>query len=186
MKRCAWVGDDGLMIKYHDTEWGKPEKRDRKIFEFIILEAFQAGLSWKTILNKRKNFAEAYDDFDYKKIAKYLEPKQKKLLQNQGIIRNRLKIDAAIKNAQSFMRVQKEFGSFSKYIWDFVDGEPIDSKLKTHKQMKSKTSLSEKISLDMKKRGFKFCGPTIIYALIQAIGMINDHTVDCFRYKELK
>ena len=184
-QRCFWVSDDPLYIEYHDTEWGVPVYEDDKLFEFLILETFQAGLSWITILKKRENFRKAFDDFDYQKIANYSEDKYEELLQNEGIIRNKLKIKATITNAQLFMKVQQEFGSFSKYIWSFVDGNPIKNKFEKREEVPATTELSDAISKDMKKRGFKFVGSTVIYAHMQATGMVNDHTTDCFRYHEV-
>ena len=184
-KRCFWVSDDPLYIEYHDNEWGVPVYDDDKLFEFLILETFQAGLSWITILKKRENFRKAFDNFDYKKIAKYSEGKYEELLQDAGIIRNKLKIKATITNAQLFMKVQEEFGSFSKYIWDFTNGKPIINKFKKREEVPATTELSDAISKDLKKRGFKFVGSTVIYAHMQATGMVNDHTTDCFRYHEV-
>jgi DNA-3-methyladenine glycosylase I len=183
--RCPWCGTDPLYVEYHDTEWGVPVYDDKTLFEFLILESFQAGLSWITILRKRENFRKAFDDFDYKKIATYPESKIQELLQNQGIIRNKLKVGAAVSNAQAFMEVQKEFGSFSNYIWGFVDGKPIKNNLKSMKEAPATTPLSDKISKDLKKRGFKFMGSTVVYAHMQATGMVNDHLVDCFRNNEV-
>lgn len=185
IKRCAWVGNDPLYIKYHDSEWGIPVIDDGKLFEFLVLETFQAGLSWLTILKKRENFRKAFDNFDYKKIALFNDGKYEKLLQNEGIIRNKLKIKATISNARKFMKIQNEFGSFSNYIWKFVNHKPIVNKFKKIDEIPAKTNLSEKISKDLKKRGFKFVGPTVIYAHMQATGMVNDHTIDCFRYDEI-
>lgn len=179
IKRCDWPKDDPLYIKYHDEEWGKPVYDDQKLFEFLMLESFQAGLSWITILRKRENFRAAFDNFDYKKIANYSEKKQEDLLQDAGIIRNKLKVKAAISNAQAFIKIQEEFGSFSKYIWGFVDEKPIDNKFTSMSDMPAFTPLSDKISKDLKKRGFKFVGSTIVYAHMQATGMVNDHIVDC-------
>jgi DNA-3-methyladenine glycosylase I len=184
-QRCPWPSDDSLMIKYHDKEWGVPLHNDRKLFEFLILEGFQAGLSWRTILHKRENFREAFDNFDFNKIAKYNRKKINSLLKNEGIIRNKLKIEAAITNAKAFLQVRKEFGTFDKYIWSFVNGKPIQNKFKSLKELPAKTKLSDKISDDLKKRGFKFVGSTIVYAHMQATGMVNDHVVRCFRYKEI-
>ncbi|MGG6230249.1 DNA-3-methyladenine glycosylase I [Tenacibaculum sp. SDUM215027] len=184
-KRCFWVSDDPLYIEYHDTEWGVPVYDDDKLFEFLILETFQAGLSWITILKKRENFRKAFDNFDYKKIAKYSEDKYEELLQNAGIIRNKLKIKATITNAQLFIKVQEEFGSFSKYIWSFTNGKPITNKFEKREEVPATTELSDEISKDLKKRGFKFVGSTVIYAHMQATGMVNDHTTDCFRYHEV-
>jgi len=183
--RCPWCGSDPLYVAYHDTEWGVPVYDDQTLFEFLILESFQAGLSWITILRKRENFRKAFDDFDYNKIASYPESKIQQLLQNEGIIRNRLKIRAAVTNAQAFMEVQMEFGGFNKYIWGFVDGKPIKNNLKSMKEALATTPLSDKISKDLKKRGFKFMGSTVVYAHLQATGMVNDHLVDCFRYQEV-
>jgi len=183
--RCKWAGSDPLYQKYHDLEWGIPVYDDERLFEFIILETFQAGLSWNTILRKRENFRIAFDQFDYKKIALYNEEKENELLQNQGIIRNKLKIKAAISNAQAFINIRKEFGTFSKYLWAFVDGQPIQNQFKTQNELPAKTALSDKISLDLKKRGFKFVGSTIVYAHLQACGLVNDHLITCFRHKEL-
>lgn len=183
--RCPWCGTDPLYVTYHDTEWGVPEFDDKTLFEFLILESFQAGLSWITILRKRENFRKAFDGFDYNIIANYPESKVEKLLKNQGIIRNKLKIRAAITNAQVFLEVQKEFGSFSNFLWGFVDGKPIINKLKNKDGVLATTPLSDKISKALKKRGFKFMGSTVVYAYMQAVGMVNDHLIDCFRYKEV-
>jgi len=185
-KRCDWAGKDPLYIEYHDTEWGTPVYDDETLFEFLLLETFQAGLSWITILKKRENFRKAFDNFDYQKIANYSEEKYGSLLLDAGIIRNKLKIRSAIKNAQLFMEIQKEFGSFSTYIWSFVDGKPLVNKIKLMKDIPATTALSDHISKTLKKRGFKFVGSTIIYAFMQATGMVNDHAVDCFRYDEVK
>ncbi len=178
--RCAWCKGDALYEKYHDEEWGKPVYEDQKLFEFLLLETFQAGLSWITILRKRENFKKAFDSFDYKKIAKYDEAKIDELLQDTGIIRNRLKVLAAVSNAQAFMKIQDEFGSFSKYYWSFTDGKILDNKFTSLSQVPATTPLSDKISKDMKKRGFKFVGSTVIYANMQATGMVNDHIADCW------
>ncbi|MEX2350264.1 MAG: DNA-3-methyladenine glycosylase I [Flavobacteriaceae bacterium] len=183
--RCPWCGTDPLYVAYHDTEWGVPVYDDKVLFEFLILESFQAGLSWITILRKRKNFRKAFDDFDYKKIAVYSESKIQELLQNEGIIRNKLKVRAAVSNAVAFMKVQEEHGSFSNYMWGFVDGKPIKNNLKSMSEVPATTPLSDKISKDLKKRGFKFMGSTVVYAHMQATGMVNDHLVDCFRYNEV-
>lgn len=182
--RCPWCGDDPLYVAYHDTEWGVPVYDDDKLFEFLILEGMQAGLSWLTILRKRENFRKAFDNFDAKKIAAYKAPKLKKLMQDAGIIRNRLKIEAAVKNARGFLAIQKEFGSFSEYMWAFVGNKPLVSRLSSYKKAPASTALSDKISKDLKKRGFGFVGSTIIYAHMQATGMVNDHEMSCFRYKE--
>jgi len=183
--RCGWTITDPLMIEYHDNEWGRPQHDDRKLFEAVILDGFQAGLSWKTILLKRENFREAFDNFDAKKILKYGDKKVQELLNNAGIIRNRLKIAASITNAQAFLEIQKEFGSFDKYIWQFTDHKTKVNKWKSLNEMPASTLESDAMSKDMKKRGFKFCGTTICYAFMQAVGMVNDHTVDCFCYEEL-
>jgi len=186
VKRCNWCGNDPIYIKYHDTEWGVPVYDDSKIFEFLLLETFQAGLSWITILKKRENFRKVFDNFDYQKIANYSEKKIEELKLDAGIIRNRLKIKAAKTNAIAFMKVQKEFVTFSKYLWGFVNGKPIQNNVKSTGELPANTPLSDKISSDLKKRGFKFVGSTIVYAHMQAIGMINDHTTKCFRYKEIR
>lgn len=179
VKRCAWPKDDELYMKYHDEEWGKPVYDDETLFEFLMLESFQAGLSWITILRKRENFRAAFDNFDYKKVANYSEKKHEELLQDAGIIRNKLKVKSATTNAQAFIKIQEEFGSFSKYIWGFVDGKPIDNRFTSMSDMPAFTPLSDKISKDLKKRGFKFVGSTIVYAHMQATGMVNDHLIDC-------
>lgn len=183
--RCGWCVGDALYEAYHDEEWGVPVYQDHKLFEFLILETFQAGLSWITILRKRENFRNAFDNFDYKKIAQYQQDKIDVLLQNTGIIRNKLKIQATITNAQAFMDVQKEFGSFSNYIWRFVDGKPLKNNLKHHKEAPATTPLSDALSKDLKKRGFKFVGSTVVYAHMQATGMVNDHEIGCFRYDKV-
>ena len=181
-KRCFWVTESKLYQEYHDHEWGEPVYDDETLFEFLFLETFQAGLSWITILIKRENFRRAFDNFDYRLIANYDEDKFQELLQNQGIVRNRLKIRAATTNAKLFMEIQKEFGSFSKFIWDYVRGKPIINHFKNRDEVPATTELSDRISKDLKKRGFKFVGSTIIYAFMQATGMVNDHTIDCFKY----
>ncbi|WP_396142941.1 DNA-3-methyladenine glycosylase I [Flavobacterium sp.] len=181
--RCAWCEKDDLYRDYHDNEWGKPVYDDEKLFEFLILETFQAGLSWYTILKKRENFRAAFDNFDYKKVANYGEEKVQELLQNAGIIRNQLKIRGTISNAIAFMEVQKEFGSFSKYIWNFTEGKPIENNRKSLKEVTATTPLSDEISKDLKKRGFKFVGSTVVYAHMQATGMVNDHVMDCWTQK---
>jgi len=183
--RCGWCGTDPLYMEYHDSEWGVPVYDDEKLFEFLILETFQAGLSWITILRKRENFRQAFDNFNYKKIALYGENKYNDLLLDAVIIRNKLKIKATITNAQAFLDVQKEFGSFSKYIWNFTGGVPIINKHKDLSQIPANTELSDIISKDLKKKGFKFVGTTVIYAHMQATGMVNDHTEECFRYHEV-
>ena len=178
--RCAWCEKDDLYRDYHDNEWGKPVYEDDKLFEFLILETFQAGLSWYTILKKRENFRKAFDNFDYKKVAQYNEEKVQELLQDAGIIRNKLKVRGTISNAIAFMEVQKEFGSFSKYIWNFTDEKPIENNRKSLREVPSTPPLSDAISKDLKKRGFKFVGSTVVYAHMQATGMVNDHVVDCW------
>ena len=185
VKRCNWPKDDSLYIEYHDKEWGVPVYKDRKIFEYLLLETFQAGLSWITILRKRENFRKAFDNFNYQKIAHYSDIKLENLTQNTGIIRNKLKIKAAKTNALAFIKVQKEFGTFSKYLWGFINGQPIHNTFKRMHEIPAKTTLSDKISSDLKKRGFKFIGSTIVYAHMQAIGMVNDHTTNCYRYNEV-
>ena len=183
--RCGWCKGDALYETYHDQEWGVPLKNDDNLFEFLILETFQAGLSWITILRKRENFRNAFDQFNYKKIASYDENKIQSLLQDKGIIRNKLKVRATVTNAQEFMKIQNEYGSFSAYIWAFVDHKPIKNKVKNYKDAPGNTALSDKISKDLKKRGFKFVGSTVIYAHMQATGMVNDHELNCFRYNEV-
>ena len=181
--RCAWVNKDQDYIDYHDNEWGKPVYDDETIFEFLILETFQAGLSWYTVLAKRENFRKAFDNFDLLKVANYSEEKMATLAEDTGIIRNKLKIKATVTNAQAFIKVQEEFGTFSKYIWGFVDGKPIDNKPKTLSEVKATTPISDALSKDLKKRGFKFVGSTVMYAHMQATGMVNDHVMDCFTRK---
>ncbi len=185
MSRCNWPGDDSLMIKYHDEEWGAPVHNDKLLFEYMLLDAFQAGLSWRTVLHKRENFRKAFDNFNPEKIAKYGKAKYKNLLKDTGIIRNRAKINAAIINAEKFLEIQKEFGNFDKYIWQFVGDKPVINKFKKLSSIPAKTKQSDDMSKDLKKRGFKFVGSTICYAFMQAAGMVNDHLVDCFRYKKL-
>lgn len=182
--RCFWVSDSQLYIDYHDKEWGTPVYDDETLFEFLVLETFQAGVSWITILNKRENFRTAFDNFDYQKIAKYPESKFNDLMQDTGIVRNKLKIRSAISNAQLFIEIQKEFGSFSKFIWSYVDGKLIINKFYKREEVPATTAISDKISKDLKKRGFKFTGSTIMYAYMQAVGMVNDHTTDCFKFSE--
>jgi len=183
--RCEWCLKDDLYRDYHDKEWGVPVYDDRVLFEFLILEGVQAGLSWHTVLKKRENYRKAYDNFDPVKVAAYDKQKVGELLQNEGLVRNKLKIAASITNAQRFLEVQKEFGSFSNYIWGFVDHKPIVNQFKSMKEIPATTPLSDQISKDLKKRGFKFVGSTIIYAHIQATGMVNDHVVSCFRHGEV-
>ena len=178
--RCGWCEKDDLYRNYHDKEWGKPVYDDQTLFEFLVLESFQAGLSWYTILKKRENFKLAFDDYNYQKIATYSDEKIEELMNNAGIIRNRLKILATISNAKNFMEVQKEFGTFSKYIWGFVDGKPLNNQPKTLKDVPATTEISDALAKDLKKRGFKFLGSTVVYAHMQAIGMVNDHVVDCW------
>jgi DNA-3-methyladenine glycosylase I len=183
--RCGWAGTDPLYVAYHDQEWGVPVHDDRVLFEFLILEGMQAGLSWSTILRKRENFRLAFDGFDPIKIAAYEEGKVAELLNNAGIIRNKLKVRAAVDNAQAFLKVQAEFGSFDKYIWQFVGGRPIINAWQTMSEIPAQTSEAVLLSKDLVRRGFRFVGPTICYAHMQATGMVNDHVVDCFRYQEL-
>ena len=185
-RRCPWPSaDDSLYLKYHDQEWGVPVYNDRKIFEFLVLETFQAGLSWRTVLYKRKNFEKAFENFKPEKVAKFNATKVKKLLSDPGIIRNRLKVAAAISNAKRFLEVQKEFGSFSKYMWGWVGGKQIHHKVKSLKSLPVFTNEALAWSKDLKKRGFKFLGPTVVYSHMQAVGMVNDHFVSCFRYKQI-
>ena len=186
IKRCAWPSNDPLMIAYHDEEWGTPLHDDRKLFEFLVLEGMQAGLSWSTVLRKRENFRKAFHGFDPVRIARYRQRDVERLLSDAGIIRNRLKIQAAITNAQCFLEVQKEFGTFDAYIWGFVGGRPIKNRFKSLSEIPAVTPESEVLSKDLKSRGFKFVGPTIVYAHMQATGMVNDHTVDCFRYRQVQ
>ena len=183
--RCAWCTNDLLYIRYHDNEWGVPVHNDRRLFEFLVLEGAQAGLSWITILRKRAAYRKAFDNFDYNKVANYNERKIQALLKDEGIVRNRLKIRSAVQNANAFLKIRDEFGTFNKYIWEFVDGKPIRNKWKSIKQIPARTELSDILSKDLKQRGFTFVGSTICYAHMQATGMVNDHTVDCFRYQEL-
>ena len=185
MERCPWPGVDEMYIKYHDEEWGVPVHDDRKHFEFLVLEGAQAGLSWATILKRRDNYRKAYDNFDPAKVAKYDDAKVAELLANAGIIRNRKKIESSINNARLFLEVQKEFGSFDNFIWSFVNHKPVVNSWKKLSEIPATTELSDRISKDLKKRGFSFVGSTIIYAHIQAIGLVNDHLVSCFRYRQL-
>lgn len=180
VKRCEWATEEPN-LSYHDTEWGVPQHDDQKLFEFLILEGAQAGLSWVTILKRREGYRKAFANFDAKKVAKFNEKKISLLLKDESIIRNKLKINSAINNAKQFLKIQKEFGTFDKYIWSFVDHKPIKNKFKKLSDLPSSTMVSEKMSTDLKKRGFNFVGPTICYALMQAIGMVNDHTTGCFR-----
>ena len=185
-KRCTWCGDDPLYVKYHDEEWGVPVKDDKTLFEFVMLEGAQAGLAWITVLRKREGYRALFDDFDAQKIARYTDKKLEKLLLDPRIIRNRLKVFGARKNARAFLQIQEEKGSFSDYMWDFVDGKPIQNTFKSLSELPATSPLSDKISKDMKKRGFTFVGSTIMYAHMQASGMVNDHTKECFRQKECK
>jgi len=184
-KRCGWCVGDPLYEAYHDKEWGVPVYDDATFFEFLVLETFQAGLSWITILRKREYFRKAFDGFDYKLIANYSEEKIQELLQNAGIIRNKLKVRSTVTNAQLFMEIQQEFGSFSKYVWGFVDGKPVKNSVVDYKKAPPTTHVSDALSKDLKKRGFKFVGSTVVYAHMQATGMVNDHEKDCFRYNEV-
>ncbi len=185
-KRCFWSGNDPLYIEYHDKEWGVPVHDDRLLFEFLILEGAQAGLSWITILRKRENYREAFDNFDFEKIAQYDEKDVERLLNNSGIVRNKLKINSAITNAKATLKVIEEFGSLDKYLWNFVDGKTIQNNIITMEDVLATSDISDKMSKELKKRGFKFVGSTICYAFMQAVGMVNDHFVDCYRYAELK
>lgn len=184
--RCAWCLKFEQYIAYHDTEWGVPVHDDRKHFEFLILEGAQAGLSWSTILKKREGYRKAFSDFDPQKVARFTEKKLEKILLNPGIVRNRLKVFAAVNNARRFLEIQKEFGSFNNYIWSFVNGKPIVNKWKTLKQIPATTKESDALSKDLIQRGFKFTGSTVMYAHMQACGLVNDHLVDCFRYREVQ
>ncbi|MBK8814772.1 MAG: DNA-3-methyladenine glycosylase I [Methylococcaceae bacterium] len=186
MTKCKWALNSPSEEHYHDNEWGVPVHDDRHLFEFLLLEGAQAGLSWSTILNKREGYRQAFDNFDVRKVAHYDEAKIEDLINNSAIVRNRLKINAAVTNAQAFIKVQEEFGSFDKFIWQFVDGQPIQNSWQEHRELPASTNLSDLISRDLKKRGFKFVGSVIVYAHMQATGMVNDHTIDCFRHKEVK
>jgi DNA-3-methyladenine glycosylase I len=183
--RCPWPGDDYLMVTYHDEEWGVPVHKDKKHFEYFLLDSFQAGLSWSTILKKRENFRKAFDNFDYRKIAKYTQKDTNRLLSDEGIIRNKLKVAAAITNARKFLDIQREFGSFDKYIWQFVGGLAAKNKFKNLSEIPAKTEESDAMTKDLKSRGFKFVGSTICYAYMQGSGLVNDHVTSCFRYREL-
>ncbi|HEX9638955.1 MAG TPA: DNA-3-methyladenine glycosylase I, partial [Acidobacteriota bacterium] len=185
-QRCGWSGSDPLYIDYHDREWGVPLHEDKKLFEFVILEGAQAGLSWITILRKRDNYRRAFDRFDPEKVARYDRRKIRKLLADPGIIRNRLKIESAISNARAYLALQEEFSSFDAYMWRFVDGRPIQNAWKTLRQLPARTAVSDRLSKDLKQRGFKFVGSTICYAHMQAVGMVNDHLVSCFRHREVR
>ena len=186
MKRCAWTNNDELLTQYHDHEWGVPVHDENRLFEFLILEGAQAGLSWLTILKKRENYRRAYDHFDVSKVAGYKDRKVRELLNDPGIVRNKLKISASIVNAKEVMRIRKEFGSFDRYLWGFVGGKPMINKRKKMSDIPSRTPESDAMSKDLKKRGFKFVGSTICYAFMQAVGMVNDHEVSCFRYTTTK
>lgn len=186
MKTCEWPIGDKDMIEYHDQEWGTPCHDDKKLFEYVILDTFQAGLSWKTILKKRENFSKAFHSFDAKKIAKYNEKDFQRLMNNSGIVRNKLKILGTIENARQFLKIQKEFGSFDKFIWKFVNHKPIVNKFKSLKELPAKTKESDEMSRELKERGFKFVGSTICYAFMQGAGLVNDHVVDCFRHSEVQ
>ena len=186
MAKCEWAGDDPLYVAYHDEEWGTPEHNDQKLFEFVVLESAQAGLSWITILRKRENYRAAFDGFDPDKIVRYTPKRVEKLLQNAGIVRNRQKIEASISNAQAALEVRDEFGSIAEYFWHFVDGQPIINRFQTMSDIPAKTEISDAMSKDMKRRGFKFFGPTIAYAHMQAMGLVNDHMTSCFRWKEVQ
>jgi DNA-3-methyladenine glycosylase I len=185
VKRCTWAGTDPLSIEYHDREWGVPLHDDRKLFEMLILEGAQAGLSWMTILKKRTNYRKAFDGFEVRKIAAYERKDIHRLLQDEGIVRNRLKIEAAISNARAFLVIQKEFGSFDNYLWKFVGGRQKTNHRRSSKDVPAKTQISDALSADLKKRGFRFVGSTICYAFMQAVGMVNDHVTGCFRYREV-
>jgi DNA-3-methyladenine glycosylase I len=185
-KRCSWCGDDPLYIEYHDKEWGVPVRDDGTLFEFLLLEGAQAGLSWITILRKREGYRKLFDEFDPEKIARYTDARLERILKDPSIIRNKLKVFGARNNARAFLAVQEEFGSFSDYIWGFVDGQPIQNRWKSMKDVPATSHISNALSKDMKKRGFTFVGSTIMYAHMQATGMVNDHTVDCFRHQECK
>lgn len=183
--RCEWAGTDPLYVKYHDEEWGVPVRDDKKLFEFLILEGAQAGLSWLTVLRKRENYRKAFDGFSAEKIVKYDAKKIKNLLLNEGIIRNRLKVGSAVSNAKAFLAIQKEFGSFNRYLWGFVKDRPIMNHRKSVKDLPARTEISDRMSKDLKRRGFRFVGSTICYAHMQATGMVNDHVTSCFRYREV-
>lgn len=183
--RCGWCTADPVYIRYHDREWGVPVRRDRKWFEFLLLEGAQAGLSWITILKKREAYRRAFDQFDFNKVAGYSERKIQSLLQDEGIVRNRLKVRGAVQNAKAFLDVRAEFGTFNNYIWRFVDGKPVRNRWRSWREIPAHTELSDRLSKDLKQRGFTFVGSTICYAHMQATGMVNDHTVDCFRYRQL-
>ncbi len=182
-KRCFWAKDEPN-VTYHDEEWGTPLHNDQKLFEFLILEGAQAGLTWVTILKRREGYRKAFSNFNAKRVSKYTQKHVEKLLQNESIIRNKLKINSTINNAKQFLKIQEEFGTFDKYLWEFVNYKPIKNKFKNHSQLPTSTEISEKLSKDLKKRGFNFVGPTICYALMQSVGMVNDHTSNCFLYNK--
>jgi DNA-3-methyladenine glycosylase I len=186
LTRCGWSGDHPLMVGYHDTEWGVPLHDDRKLFEFLVLDAAQAGLSWRTVLLKRENYRKAFDNFDAEKVARYTDKRLAKLLLDPGIVRNRLKVRSAVINARAFLQVRDEFGSFDRYIWQFVGGKPLVTRIQSLKQIRATSKESDEMSKDMKRRGFTFCGSTICYAFMQAAGMVNDHLVTCFRHREVQ
>lgn len=185
-KRCAWCGDDPLYVSYHDNEWGVPVHDDRRLFEFLILEGAQAGLSWLTILKKRENYRKAFDDFEFERIARYGQRDSIRLLHDSGIVRNRLKIEAAIKNARGVLAIREKYGTFGAFLWGYVDGSPLQNERKRKADLPAKTKESDRMSQDLRKRGFAFVGSTICYAFMQAVGMVNDHSADCFRAKELR
>ncbi len=185
-QRCGWAGSDPVYVEYHDKEWGVPLHEDQRLFEMLVLEGAQAGLSWITILRKRQAYRKAFDDFNPRKVALYSRQRIVQLLSNDGIVRNRLKVEAAVRNARAFLTVQREFGSFDEYIWRFVEGTPIQNARKTLKTIPAKTKESVAMSSDLRKRGFTFVGPTICYAFMQATGMVNDHVTGCFRYRQLR
>lgn len=186
MNRCTWCGDNPLYISYHDDEWGVPLHDDRLLFEFLVLEGAQAGLSWITILKKRENYRNAFHNFDCERVAAYTDMDVDRLLSDAGIVRNRLKINSSIKNARAILRIKEEFGSFNSYLWDFMEGTPKQNTWKTMAEIPATTDMSDKISKELKKRGLNFIGSTICYAFMQAVGMVNDHTTDCFRYEEIR
>ena len=185
-RACAWAGDDPLMRRYHDEEWGVPVHDDRRLFEFLTLEGAQAGLSWSTILRKRENYREAFAGFDPARVARFDSRRRASLMTNAGIVRNRLKIESTVSNARAFLKVRKEFGSFDDYVWRFVDGKPIQGRRRALRAIPARTPESDALSADLRKRGFRFVGSTIMYAFMQAVGMVNDHEVSCFRHKEIK
>ncbi|OGT84980.1 MAG: DNA-3-methyladenine glycosylase [Gammaproteobacteria bacterium RIFCSPLOWO2_02_FULL_61_13] len=183
--RCAWAGTDPIYHRYHDREWGVPVRNDRKLFEFLVLEGAQAGLAWITILRKRPAYRAAFHNFDFNRVGRYTEKDVRRLLGDAGIVRNQLKVRSAIRNARAFIQVRKEFGTFSRYMWGFVDGEPVQNRRRNMKDVPPRTGISDALSKDLRERGFNFVGSTIIYAHMQAVGMVNDHVIDCFRHREL-